>query len=79
MDYVQNKNVSMINEHKRAISDKKNIKKTKTINKMHCWRQILTNMFRSMAVNWFIHVKIIYHIRICCLFSARSSVKITIK
>ena len=24
MDYVQNKNVSMINEHKRAISEKKN-------------------------------------------------------
>ena len=26
MDYVQNKNVSMINEHKRAISEKKNLK-----------------------------------------------------
>ena len=29
MDYVQNKNVSMINEHKRAISEKKNLKITK--------------------------------------------------
>ena len=31
MDYVQNKNVSMINEHKRAISEKKNLKLTKII------------------------------------------------
>ena len=31
MDYVQNKNVSMINEHKRAISEKKNLKITKKI------------------------------------------------
>ena len=29
MDYVQNKNVSMINEHKRAISEKKNPKDNK--------------------------------------------------
>ena len=29
MDYVQNKNVSMINEHKRAISEKKARKITK--------------------------------------------------
>ena len=29
MVYVQNKNVSMINEHKRAISEKKNLKVTK--------------------------------------------------
>ena len=29
MDYVQNKNVSMINKHKRAISEKKNLKITK--------------------------------------------------
>ena len=29
MDYVQNKNVSMINEHKRAISEKKNLNITK--------------------------------------------------
>ena len=29
MDYVQNKNVSMINEYKRAISAKKNLKITK--------------------------------------------------
>ena len=30
MDYVQNKNVSMINEHyTRAISEKKNLKVTK--------------------------------------------------
>ena len=29
MDYLQNKNVSMINEHKRAISEKKNLKITK--------------------------------------------------
>ena len=29
MDYVQNKNVSMINEHKRAISEKKNPPKDK--------------------------------------------------
>ena len=31
MDYVQNKNVSMINEHKRAIYEKKNLKVTKII------------------------------------------------
>ena len=31
MDYVQNKNVSMINEHKRAISEKKNLKITEII------------------------------------------------
>ena len=31
MDYLQNKNVSMINEHKRAISEKKNLKVTKII------------------------------------------------
>ena len=37
---------------------------------MHCWRQILANMFRSIAVSWFIHVKIPYHIRICGLFGA---------
>ena len=30
MDYVQNKNVSMINYHKRAISEKRNLKVTKT-------------------------------------------------
>ena len=36
MDYVQNKNVSMINEHTRAISEKKTLKVTKKINKMHC-------------------------------------------
>ena len=77
MDYVQNKIVSMIKEHKRAISKKKNLKITK--NKMHCWRQILDSMFRSMAVSWFIHVKIAYHIRICGLFGAKSSVEITIK
>ena len=71
MDYVQNKNVSMINEHKRAISEKNN--------KMHCWRLILANMFRSMSVSWFINVKIPYHIRICGLFGARSSIEITIK
>ena len=29
MDYVQNKNVSMINEQKPAISEKKNLKITK--------------------------------------------------
>ena len=29
MDYVQNKNVSMINEYKRTISEKKNLKITK--------------------------------------------------
>ena len=29
MDYVQNANVSMINEHMRAISEKKNQKITK--------------------------------------------------
>ena len=29
MDYVQNKNVSMINEHKRVISEKENLKITK--------------------------------------------------
>ena len=29
MDYVQKKNVSVINEHKRAISEKKNLKITK--------------------------------------------------
>ena len=29
MDYIQNKNVSMINEHKRAISEKGNPKKKK--------------------------------------------------
>ena len=28
MDYVQNENVSMINEHKRATSGKKNLMKT---------------------------------------------------
>ena len=78
MDYVQNTNVSMINEHKRVISEKKNLKITK-INKMHCWRQILTNMFKSMAVSWFIHVKTPYHIRICGQFGTRSSVEITIK
>ena len=38
-------------------------------NKMHCWRQ-------TIAVSWFIHVKIPYHIRICGLFGARSSVEI---
>ena len=31
MDYVQNKNVSMINKHKRAIPEKKNLKVTKII------------------------------------------------
>ena len=31
MDYVQNKNVSMTNEHKRAITEKKNLKMTKII------------------------------------------------
>ena len=31
MDYLQNKNVSMINEHKRAISEEKNLKVTKII------------------------------------------------
>ena len=31
MDYLRNKNVSMINEHKRAISEKKNLKVTKII------------------------------------------------
>ena len=46
---------------------------------MHCWRRILANMFRSMTVSWFIHVKIPYHIRICGLFGARSSIEITIK
>ena len=30
MDYVQNKNVAMINEHKRAISEKNNLKTRKT-------------------------------------------------
>ena len=74
MDYLQNKNVSMINEHKREKEPKGNKN-----NKMHCWRQILANMFRSMAVSWFIHVKIPYHIRICGLFGARSSIEITIK
>ena len=29
MDYLQNKNVSMINDYKRATSEKKNIKVTK--------------------------------------------------
>ena len=29
MEYAQNKNVSMINEHKHAISEKKNLKVTK--------------------------------------------------
>ena len=29
MDYVQNKSVSMINEYKRAVSEKKNLKITK--------------------------------------------------
>ena len=29
MGHVQNKNVSMINEHKRAISEKKNLKMKK--------------------------------------------------
>ena len=48
----------------------------KIANKMHCWRQILANMFRSMAVSWFIHVKMPYHIRICGLFGVRSSVAI---
>ena len=33
MEYVQNKHVSMINEHKRVISEKKNIKIT---NKIKC-------------------------------------------
>ena len=54
MDYVQNKNVSMINEHyTRAISEKKNPKgnKNESINKMHCRRQIFASMFRSMAVS----------------------------
>ena len=45
-------------------------------NKMLCWRQILANMFRSMAVSWFILVMIPYHILICGRFGARSSVKI---
>ena len=40
---------------------------------------IVANMFRSMAVSSFIHLKILYHIRICGLFGARSSVEITIK
>ena len=31
MDHLRNKNVSMINEHKRAISDKKNLKVRKII------------------------------------------------
>ena len=31
MDYVQIKNVSMINEHKHAISEKKNLQITKKI------------------------------------------------
>ena len=75
MDYVQNKNVSIINEHMHAILLPKGNKKIK----MHCWRQILANMFRPMAVSWFIHVNIPYHIRICGLFGARSSIEITIK
>ena len=62
MDRVQNKNMSMINEHKRAISEKK--PKDNKEKKMHSWRQILANMFRSMAIRWFIHVKIPYRIRI---------------
>ena len=31
MDYLQNKNVLMINEHKRAISEKNNLKATQII------------------------------------------------
>ena len=80
MDYVQNKNMSMINEHNRAISEKKNQKVAKkNKSKMHCWRQIVATMCRSMAVSWYIHVKIPYHIRICGLFGTRSSISITIK
>ena len=74
----KNKNVSMINEHVRAISEKKEPKDNKE-NKMHCGRQILVNMFRPMAVSWFIHDKIPYYIRMCGLLGARSSVEITIK
>ena len=40
MDYVQNKNVSMINEHKLGIFGTKNLEITKK-NRMHYWRQIL--------------------------------------
>ena len=32
MEYAQNKNVSMINEHKHAISEKNNLKVTKKQN-----------------------------------------------
>ena len=79
MDYLQNKNVSMINEHKRAISEKKNLKVTKIIKCIADSKFSPTCRFRSMAVGWFIHVKIPYHIRICGLFGARSSIEITIK
>ena len=54
MDYVQNKNVSVINEHKRAISEKKNpkIKKKKTIKCISDSKfSLLANMLRSMAVS----------------------------
>ena len=78
MDYVRNKNVSMINEHTTCFIWEKEPKDDKK-NEMHCWRQIIANMIRSMVVSWFIHVKISYHIRICGLFGATSSVEITMK
>ena len=63
MDYVQKENVTMINVHKRTISEKKNLKITKKNKLKECiaqWHQIIANMFSSMAVSWFVHVKM-YH------------------
>ena len=56
MGYVQNKNVYdkwtwACNLWEKEPKGNKN-------NEMHCWRQILANMFRSMALSWFINVKI---------------------
>ena len=73
MDYVQTENVSMITEHKRAISEKKPNNNEEDYT--HYCRHIFANMFSSVAVCWFIRVKIPYHIRICVCLAPGNQLK----